>query len=112
MYRRVENCQRKVSTYSDRDVEFLSEVTKQISLVAANLQAYEEIACLKARLEIENTYLQDEIRTTHNFKEILGNSLELLKLLDRVEAGCPDRCQRFNNRRNREWERVDCAGDP
>lgn len=79
----------KSQRYSNQDVEFLSEVTKQISLVAANLQAYEEIARLKARLEIENTYLKDEIRTTHNFKDILGNSVELVKLLDRVEAAAP-----------------------
>jgi len=75
--------------YSDQDVEFLLEVAEQISLVVANLKAYEEIAHLKAKLEIENTYLQDEIRTAHNFKEILGNSSELLKLLDRVEAAAP-----------------------
>ena len=75
--------------YNEQDVEFLAEVAKQISLVVANLKAYDEIASLKAKLEIENTYLQDEIRTAHNFKEILGNSLELLKLLDRVEAAAP-----------------------
>jgi formate hydrogenlyase transcriptional activator len=75
--------------YSDQDAEFLKEVAKQISLVVANLKAYDEIALLKAKLERENTYLQDEIRTAHNFKEILGNSSELLKLLDRIEAVAP-----------------------
>lgn len=44
---------------------------------------------LSARLEIENAYLQDEIRKEHNFEEILGNSPELLKLLDRVESTAP-----------------------
>lgn len=39
--------------------------------------------------ENENIYLQDEIRTGHNFEEILGNSPELLKLLDRVESTAP-----------------------
>jgi formate hydrogenlyase transcriptional activator len=72
--------------YSAADTEFLSEVAKQLSLAVENLKAYQEIASLKARLEIENTYLQDEIRTAHNFEEILGNSPELLKLLDRVQS--------------------------
>src|SRR4029079_18144447 len=31
----------------------------------------------------------DEIRPEHNFEEILGNSPELLKLLDRVESAAP-----------------------
>jgi formate hydrogenlyase transcriptional activator len=37
----------------------------------------------------ENNYLQDEIRQEHNFEEILGNSPELLKLLDRVKSAAP-----------------------
>ena len=43
--------------------ELQEEILKEQSLAAENLKAYEEIAALKARLEIENTYLQDEIRT-------------------------------------------------
>jgi formate hydrogenlyase transcriptional activator len=77
------------SPYGARDAKFLSDVATQLSLAVENLKAYEEIASLKARLEIENTYLQDEIRTAHNFEEILGNSPELLKLLDRVESTAP-----------------------
>ncbi|MBZ5606375.1 MAG: sigma 54-interacting transcriptional regulator [Acidobacteriia bacterium] len=69
--------------------ELQEEILKEHSLAAENRKAYEEIAALKARLEIENTYLQDEIRKQHNFEEILGNSPELLKLLDRVELAAP-----------------------
>lgn len=69
--------------------ELQKEIAKEQSLAAENRKAYEEITALKARLEIENTYLQDEIRTQHNFEEILGNSPELLKLLDRVQATAP-----------------------
>jgi formate hydrogenlyase transcriptional activator len=75
--------------YTTEDAAFLSQVAKQLSLAVENLKAYEEIASLKAKLEIENTYLQDEIRREHNFEEILGNSPELLKLLDRVESAAP-----------------------
>lgn len=49
----------------------------------------EELTALKARLEIENIYLQDEIRKEHNFDEILGNSPQLLKLLGRLQAAAP-----------------------
>jgi transcriptional regulator with GAF, ATPase, and Fis domain len=54
-----------------------------------NMKAYQEIAALKARLERENTYFQEEIRKEHNFEEIVGNSPELLKLLDNVESAAP-----------------------
>ena len=52
-------------------------------------RALEEIKQLKDRLHDENTYLQEEIRREHNFGEIIGNSPELLKLLDRVESAAP-----------------------
>ena len=51
--------------------------------------ADEKIESPNARLEVENTYLRDEIRRVHNFDEILGNSPELLKVLDRVESTAP-----------------------
>ncbi len=82
------NLVRFVGTCADIN-ELKQAEQKQLALAAENLKAYEEIACLKAKLERENTYLQEEIRREHNFDEILGNSTELLKLLDRVEAAAP-----------------------
>jgi len=53
------------------------------------MKSYEEIASLKARLEKENVYLQEEIRTEHNFEEIVGDSPPLLALLRRVDQVAP-----------------------
>jgi PAS domain S-box-containing protein len=39
----------------------------------------------KARLEAQNTYLREEIRSEHNFEEIVGNSPALLAVLEQVE---------------------------
>jgi len=39
----------------------------------------------KARLEAQNTYLQEEIRTEHNFGEIVGNDPKLRETLHLVE---------------------------
>ncbi|MCI0745036.1 MAG: sigma 54-interacting transcriptional regulator [Verrucomicrobia subdivision 3 bacterium] len=43
----------------------------------------------KARLEAQNTYLQEEIRTEHNFDEIVGNSPSLLGVLRQVDQVAP-----------------------
>ncbi len=75
--------------YSETDVELLQEVANQCALAIANMRSYEEIAALKARLEKENVYLQEEIRTVHNFEEIVGNSPTLLELLRRVDHVAP-----------------------
>jgi formate hydrogenlyase transcriptional activator len=44
-----------------------------------------EVESLKNRLQAENVYLQEEIRTEHNFDEIVGRSPALLALLQKVE---------------------------
>ena len=75
--------------YSEADAELLQEVANQVALAIANMKSYEEIAALKARLEKENVYLQEEIRTEHNFEEIVGNSSALLDLLRRVDQVAP-----------------------
>ena len=71
--------------YSESDAELLQEVANQVALAVENMRSYEEISTLKARLEKEKVYLQDEIRTEHNFEEIVGNSPALLEVLRKVE---------------------------
>jgi len=75
--------------YTDADAELLREVSNQVALAIANMKSYEEIASLKARLEKENVYLQEEIRCEHNFEEIVGDSPSLMTLLRRVDQVAP-----------------------
>ena len=75
--------------YSEENAQFLQEVAIQVALAIENMKFYEEIATLKARLEEENTYLREEIRTEHNFEEIMGNSPALLAVLRAVEQVAP-----------------------
>jgi formate hydrogenlyase transcriptional activator len=67
----------------------LQEIAKQIALAVENTQAYEEIARLKARLEQENIYLQEEIKTQYSFEEIIGRSQTIKKVLQAVETVAP-----------------------
>ena len=75
--------------YSQADAELLREIANQIAIAIANMQSYEEIKALKGRLEKENVYLQEEIRTVHNFEEIVGSSPALLELLRKVDQVAP-----------------------
>jgi len=75
--------------YSNEDAVFLQEVANQVALAVQNMQAYQEIDSLKARLEKENVYLREELRAEHNFEEIVGNSPALLKALHAVEQVAP-----------------------
>ena len=75
--------------YSDEDAMFLREVANQVALAIQNMQSFQEIDSLKARLEKENVYLREELRTEHNFEEIVGNSPALLKALHAVDQVAP-----------------------
>src|SRR5947209_14193957 len=44
-----------------------------------------EVQALRKQLEAENIYLQEEIRSEHNFDEIVGNSPALVELLSKIE---------------------------
>lgn len=71
--------------YSDEDAMFLQEVASQVTLAIQNMQSYQQIESLKARLEKENIYLREELRTEHNFEEIVGNSPAVLRALGAVD---------------------------
>jgi formate hydrogenlyase transcriptional activator len=75
--------------YSAEDVGFLERVGQQIALAIENMQAYEEIARLRARLEEENRYLQEEIKTEHNFEEIVGQSPAITRVFKAIETVAP-----------------------
>lgn len=76
-------------TFSQDDVEFLGQVAGQIAIAVENSRAYRQIAELKDRLAQENLYLEDEIRSTMNFDEIVGESAALHRALQQVETVAP-----------------------
>jgi formate hydrogenlyase transcriptional activator len=76
-------------TFRPEEVELLSEVAKQIAIAVENAQAYREISELKDRLAKENLYLEEEVRTDHNFGAIVGDSAALRRVLKEVETVAP-----------------------
>ncbi len=63
-----------------RDISDRKEIEKQREV------AYQEIKILKQKLELERDYLRDEVKTTGNFGEIIGDSEALKRTLSQVEA--------------------------
>jgi formate hydrogenlyase transcriptional activator len=75
--------------FTPDDVEILTAVAKQVAFSIENALAFQEIETLKEKLEAEKVYLQDEIRTQHNFEEIIGDSTALKRILHEVETVAP-----------------------
>ncbi len=65
----------RIDQQPDRwDLELLNEICGQLSIALDNAAAYGEIDRLKGELEQQNVYLRDEIRTDHDFGNIIGMS--------------------------------------
>jgi len=64
-------------------------IRSQISIAIANIQANEKLLAYKQRLEDENSYLKEQIRTINNFSEIIGSgpAMEYVYRLMSVVAG-------------------------
>ena len=68
------------------DITRRKEADRAIQKSHADLQkALTEVEQLKTRLEQENIYLQQEIKLTHNFEEIISQSKKFRKVLTQVE---------------------------
>jgi PAS domain S-box-containing protein len=64
---------------------FARDITERRKAEEALKQAFHEIEQLKNRLQEENVYLQQEIKLTHNFEEIIGKSKRIQEVLHAVE---------------------------
>lgn len=51
--------------------------------------ALNEVQTLKQKLELENAYLQEEYLAEHNYKEIVGRSAVINKLIQQIELVAP-----------------------
>ncbi|HVG02917.1 MAG TPA: GAF domain-containing protein, partial [Nitrospira sp.] len=75
--------------YSDEEIEFLMQFGTQLAIAIENALTYGQIDGLKDRLTREKHYLEDEIRTEHNFEEIIGDSAALKQVLKQVQIVAP-----------------------
>ena len=70
-------------------VVVFNDITKRKQAEVELKKAYAEVEQMKHRLEAENTYLQEEIRVKHDFKEIVGQSHTIKQVLNQIELVAP-----------------------
>ena len=119
----------RVNAYAAADVAFVQDVANQIALAVANMLAFEEIEALRARLERENAYLQEEVSRDHYVDELVGQSPALAVVLSAIDRVAPSEAtvlitgetgtgkelvaraiHRASRRRDRPLVKVDCGG--
>src|SRR6266700_2666478 len=72
--------------FTPDDVDFLKDASGQIAIAIENCLAFREVSELKERLAQEKLYLESEIRGDMEFRQIVGNSPALKRVLHLVET--------------------------
>jgi len=122
---------RQPNTLRQEDVDLLTQISTQIALVVDNAVAYGRVTDARDRLEEERLYLESEIRSEHNFEDIIGNSAALRKVLDQIAIVAPTNStvllhgetgtgkelfaravHNLSPRRERTFVRLNCAAIP
>jgi PAS domain S-box-containing protein len=65
------------------------DITERRSTENQLQSALDELKVLKNRLEEQNAYLQEEIHIEHNFREIVGQSEPILKIIKQIDVVAP-----------------------
>src|SRR5437899_4384401 len=73
----------------DEDFRWLRVFADHAAVSIANARAFAEIESLRARLEEENKYLLEEIRSAHDFGDIIGESPGLRKVMQQIQLVAP-----------------------
>jgi len=81
--------------YSREDIQgdellpWVSILMEHIAAVMANARAFEEIQHLKAQLELQNSYLQEEVIEAKAFGDLVGHSGVLVQLISQIDLVAP-----------------------
>jgi transcriptional regulator with GAF, ATPase, and Fis domain len=77
------------SPLTERELGWLRTFADRAAVSIVNARAFDEIAELKRRLELERDYLRQEVRQAHAFGHIIGESPALQALLQTIEMVAP-----------------------
>jgi transcriptional regulator with GAF, ATPase, and Fis domain len=73
----------------EEDFQWLRVFADHAAVSIANARAFEEIASLKERLELENVYLREEVSAALGAHDIIGSSAGLKKVLQQIQLVAP-----------------------
>lgn len=74
---------------TDEATVWFRMIADHVAVAIANARAFEEIERLKAQLELENTFLKEEVLEAQNFGEIVGRSPAIANLVEQIELVAP-----------------------
>ena len=122
---------RKKNSFSQADLDLLSQVSSQISLAIDNALAYGRLSASRDHLEDQRVYLESEISSEYNLEDIVSRSSAFQKVLEQVTIVAPTdstvllhgetgtgkeliarAIHNLSSRRQRTFVRLNCAAIP
>ena len=122
---------RGLNSFSQEDLDVLSQLSTQIALAVENAIAYGRVAAARDRLDEERLYLESEISSEYNFEDIIGKSAIFQQVLQQVSIVAPTdstvllhgetgtgkelvarAIHNLSSRRQRTFVRMNCAAIP
>ena len=80
---------RQPRAYRAGHLQLLERLRPALALTVDRLLAFDQIKRLGEQLSRENSYPQEEVKTTANFEEIIGTSTRLLEVFNQVTLVAP-----------------------
>jgi formate hydrogenlyase transcriptional activator len=80
---------RKENSFTQADLDLLSQVSSQISLAIDNALAYGRLSASRDHLEDQRVYLESEVSSEYNFEDVVGRSSVFQKVLEQVTIVAP-----------------------
>jgi transcriptional regulator with GAF, ATPase, and Fis domain len=77
------------STYQPKHLRLAQQLQPSLTITVDRLIAFAKIEQLSEQLRRENSYLQEEVKTTANYEEIIGQSPLLLKVFNSISQVAP-----------------------
>ncbi len=122
---------RRPNSYSQEDLDLLSQLSTQIALTVENAVAYGGVTTARDRYKEERLYLESEISSEYNFEDIIGKSASFQRVLQQVSIVAPTAStvllhgetgtgkeliaraiHNLSPRRDRTFVRMNCAAIP
>ena len=119
------------NAFDAHELPFLKQVAAQVALSIDSAAAHREIRELTQRLDKQNIYLQNEVRSAREFDEIVGESPALQRVLSNVQIVAPSDAtvlilgetgtgkeliahatHRLSTRKNGNFIKLNCAAIP
>jgi formate hydrogenlyase transcriptional activator len=79
----------KDTAFTEDELNFLQQAASQVAIAVENALDYRQIVEAREHLAQQGLYLKEELRTEHNFDEIIGESAALVRVLKQVETVAP-----------------------